>query len=72
MADEKKNWFEATKGYINELKVEMRRVSWPSRKQVEGTTGVVIFAVFAFAAYFWVVDSILSRGVKGILSFFTK
>jgi len=72
MAEEKKSWLQATKDYINELKVEMRRVSWPSRKQVEGTTGVVIFAVFAFAAYFWVVDSILSRGVKGILSFFTK
>jgi preprotein translocase subunit SecE len=72
MADEKKNWFVATRDYINELKVEMRRVSWPNRKQVEGTTGVVIFAVFAFAAYFWVVDSILSRGVKAVLSFFTK
>jgi preprotein translocase subunit SecE len=72
MADEKKNWLQATKDYINELKVEMRRVTWPNRKQVEGTTAVVIFSVFAFAAYFWVVDSILSRGVKGILSFFTK
>ncbi|MFY9726208.1 MAG: preprotein translocase subunit SecE [Bryobacteraceae bacterium] len=72
MADEKKNWLQATKEYVNELKLEMRLVSWPSRKQVEGNTGVVIFAVFAFAAYFWVVDSILSRGVKGILSFFTR
>ena len=72
MADEKKNWLQATKEYINELKLEMRLVSWPTRKQVEGNTGVVIFAVFAFAAYFWVVDSILYRGVKGILSFFTR
>ena len=72
MADEKKSWFQATRDYINELKLEMRRVSWPNRKQVEGTTGVVIFAVFAFAAYFWVVDSILARGVKAVLSFFTK
>jgi len=39
MADEKKNWFQATRDYINELKLEMRRVSWPNRKQVEGTTG---------------------------------
>jgi preprotein translocase subunit SecE len=72
MADEKKNWFQATGDYVNELKLEMRRVSWPSRKQVEGTTGVVIFSVFAFAAYFAVVDDILSWGVNGILSFFTK
>jgi preprotein translocase subunit SecE len=69
---EDRNWYQRTGDYINELKLEMRKVSWPNRKQVENTTGVVIFSVFAFAAYFAVVDSILSRTVKGILSFFTK
>jgi preprotein translocase subunit SecE len=39
---------------------------------VEGTTAVVIFSVFAFAGYFAVVDALLNRGIKGILSFFTK
>jgi len=72
MAEEKKNWVEATKDYINELKLEMRRVSWPTRAQVESTTAVVIFSVFAFAGYFALVDNVLQWGVKGILSFFTK
>ena len=72
MADDAKNWFERTKDYINELKLEMRRVTWPNRKQVQGTTAVVIFSVFAFAAYFEVVDSILSRGITGIFRLFTK
>ena len=72
MAEEKKKWVEATKDYINELKLEMRRVSWPNRKQVESTTAVVIFSVFAFAGYFAVVDLVMSRGVKEVLSFFTK
>jgi preprotein translocase subunit SecE len=71
MADVKQ-WVSGTKEYINELKLEMRRVTWPSRKQVEGTTAVVIFSVFAFAAYFFVVDGILSRGVNGIFKVFTK
>jgi preprotein translocase subunit SecE len=71
MADAK-NWIESTRDYINELKLEMRRVSWPNRKQVESTTAVVIFSVFAFAAYFFVVDSILSRAVAAILDLFTK
>jgi preprotein translocase subunit SecE len=70
MVEEKKNWVESTRDYINELKVEMRRVSWPNRKQVESTTAVVIFSVFAFAGYFFVVDSLLQRGIKGILNFF--
>ena len=72
MADDPKNWFEGTKDYINELKLEMRRVTWPNRKQVQGTTAVVILSVFLFAGYFEVVDSILSRGVTAILKAFTK
>jgi len=72
MAEEKKSRLEATKDYIGELRNEMRKVTWPNRKQVEGTTAVVIFSVFAFAAYFEVVDTVLTRGVKGILSYFTK
>jgi preprotein translocase subunit SecE len=72
MADDAKNFFERTKDYINELKLEMRRVTWPNRKQVQGTTAVVIFSVFLFAGYFEVVDSILSRGVNAIFRVFAK
>ena len=70
MAEEKKNWIQAAKDYYNELKLEMRRVTWPNRKQVEGTTMVVIFSVFAFAAYFFVVDSLLQKGITAVLQFF--
>jgi preprotein translocase subunit SecE len=71
MADVK-NWFQTTKDYVNDLKLEMRRVTWPSRKQVEGTTAVVIISVFAFAAYFAVVDAVLTRGIAKILAVFSK
>jgi preprotein translocase subunit SecE len=67
-----KVWVRDTRDYINDLKLEMRRVTWPNRKQVEGTTAVVILSVFAFAAYFAVVDSLLTSGIKRILDFFTK
>ena len=72
MAEEKKNWLDATREYVNDLKLEMRRVSWPNRKQVESTTAVVIFSVFAFAGYFFVVDTILQRGIRSIFSYFAK
>ena len=71
MADVQK-WAQDTKDYINELKLEMRRVTWPNRKQVESTTLVVIVSVFAFAGYFWVVDGILGRGIREVLNYFTK
>ena len=72
MAADVKIWAQDTKEYFNDLKLEMRRVTWPNRKQVEGTTAVVIISVFAFAGYFAVVDSILAKGVKAVLEYFTK
>jgi preprotein translocase subunit SecE len=66
------NWIERTKDYINELKLEMRRVTWPSRKQVESTTTVVIISVFAFAAYFAVVDAVLKAGTDRLFKVFAK
>lgn len=65
-------WPKATKEYFTDLKLEMKRVTWPTRKQVESTTAVVIISVFAFAAYFFVVDSLLSRSIKSVLELFTK
>jgi preprotein translocase subunit SecE len=41
----------------------MKRVTWPSRAQVESTTLVVILSVFAFAAYFRLVDFIINSTV---------
>jgi preprotein translocase subunit SecE len=72
MAEEKQNWIQSTRDYTDGLKAEMRKVTWPSRKQVESTTAVVIVSVFAFAAYFEVVDTALSAGIKGILNSFSK
>jgi len=72
MAADVKNWVDGTKDYVNDLKLEMRRVSWPNRKQVESTTAVVIISVFLFAGYFAIVDSLLQRGLKSVLDFFTK
>jgi preprotein translocase subunit SecE len=64
--DNVKTWPTRTRDYIKELQNEMRRVSWPNRKQVEGTTGVVILTVFAFAAFFAAVDAILNDSVVRI------
>jgi preprotein translocase subunit SecE len=65
-------WVQGVRDYVNDLRLEMRRVTWPNRKQVEGTTAVVIVSVFAFAAYFFVVDKILMTAETGILRFFRK
>jgi preprotein translocase subunit SecE len=64
-------WPQQTKSYIEEVRAEMRRVSWPSWPQVRATTGVVIAAVFLFAAYFAVVDNIVNAVITRIITYFT-
>ena len=61
-----KEWPAITRNYISELQLEMKRVTWPNRKHVESTTAVVILTVFAFAAYFKVVDSVLEQAIHGV------
>ena len=67
-----KDWPREVKEYIEGLRAEMRRVTWPSKKQVQATTAVVIITVFAFAAFFAVVDAILARAIAGVQAVFTK
>ena len=78
MAEEKSvaqraaEWPAKVKEYVEELRLEMRRVTWPAWKQVRATTGVVIAAVFGFALYFFVVDAVIGRGVTKLFDTFTK
>jgi preprotein translocase subunit SecE len=65
-------WPAQVKNYFEELQLEMKRVTWPPWKQVRATTAVVIFAVFAFAGYFAVVDYVFNRGVQKLFDTFTK
>jgi preprotein translocase subunit SecE len=64
-------WPVRLKNYVEELRTEMRRVTWPNFRQVRATTVVVIFTVFAFAAFFATVDFILGRSVGRIFDAFT-
>jgi preprotein translocase subunit SecE len=66
------SWPAQVKDYFQELQLEMKRVTWPSWKQVRATTGVVIVAVFAFAAYFALVDTIVSEGLKRLMNVFSR
>jgi preprotein translocase subunit SecE len=54
-------------GFLKDVRNEMRKVWTPSLKEVQSTTVVVIVTVFAFAAYFYVVDNVLGRIVQWLL-----
>ena len=65
------SWPERTRSYIDDLRTEMKRVTWPSWKSVRATTGVVIAAVFLFAAYFFVVDAVVNSVITKVIHYFT-
>ena len=50
----------------------MKRVTWPPWKQVRATTVVVIVAVFAFAAYFALVDTLVNEGLQRLVKVFAR
>jgi len=61
--EKKNNWIENTRSYLADIRSEMKRVTWPNRDRVQSTTLVVIVAVFIFAAYFKIVDTVIERTV---------
>ena len=65
-------WPVRMKTYFEELQTEMRRVTWPTWKQVRATTSVVIIAVFAFAAYFMLVDQLVTSIINKLFTTFSR
>ncbi len=53
--------FKKIRKFLYEVKVELKKVSWPSRREITGSTGVVIMTVIIVAAYLGIVDSILQQ-----------
>jgi preprotein translocase subunit SecE len=59
--------FTRLREFLQDVRGEMRKVVTPSAKEVQATTIVVLVTVFAFAGYFYLVDSILGRGIQAVL-----
>jgi preprotein translocase subunit SecE len=53
--------------FLKDVRAEMRKVISPSRAEVQSTTAVVLITVFIFAAYFWLVDSIIGKAIEALL-----
>ena len=58
--------------FLKEVRSEMRKVVWPSRPEVQSATVVVLVTVFIFAAYFWLVDTIIGRAIEALLHRLTQ
>jgi preprotein translocase subunit SecE len=65
-----KDWTQRSKQFYSDVRSEMKKVSWPSRQEVTGTTVVVIVAVFFFGFYLGLVDIILAQALDWVLRYF--
>ncbi len=62
-----KEKFEAAKQFLREVKTELKKVTWPSRKDALSGTLVVLVAVIIIAIFLGIVDSALSNLIKMLL-----
>ena len=55
------------KQFLAEAWQELKKVTWPNRKETLGTTGVVLVLVFLIAVYLGLVDFALSHLVRFVM-----
>ena len=58
------------RSFLHDVRVEMRQVTWPTRREVFVTTWVVIVTVAFFGVYFFGVDSAASWIVQHVIKIF--
>ena len=59
--------FENVKQFLREVKNELKKVTWPSRKDTLSGTAIGLVAVFIIAIFLGIVDSGLSNLIKMFL-----
>ncbi len=58
------------KSFFTDVRLEMKKVSWPTRKEITGTTIVVLFAVFFFGFYLGLLDLGFTQLVQKVFHLF--
>jgi preprotein translocase subunit SecE len=64
------NWFARARRFLVEVRAELGRVTWPSRREVWATTIVVILTSLVFGIYLFTIDIGLDRSVRWIFQRF--
>jgi preprotein translocase subunit SecE len=53
--------------FLRQVRQEVSRVTWPTRKETAVTTAMVFAMVIAAALFFFIVDQIIAMGVRFVL-----
>jgi len=66
-----KNWFRGIIEFLKDTRKELHNVSWPSRREVTGTTIVVILTCFFFGFFLSLADLVVNTGMTQIFRAFS-
>ncbi len=58
--NKKVRWYRRIFSFFREVKAELKKVTWPSRNEVQSTTVVVILTTVFFGVYLYCMDLIFS------------
>ena len=61
------NWVQKSIQFIREVKIELKKVTWPTKKQTIGSTIVVLVLVFLASLFLGLVDISLTSLIRLIL-----
>jgi len=59
--------FQKIKQFFSETRVEMRKVTWPTRDELKESTKIVIVATFVVTVFIGIIDQILTLIVRRLL-----
>ena len=62
-----KNFIDKSIQFLREVRVELKKVTWPSKKQTMGSTVVVLVIVAIISLFLGVVDAGLSGLIRAVL-----
>jgi preprotein translocase subunit SecE len=65
-----KQWVSSTREFWRDTSLEMKKVTWPPRTEVVGTTVVVIVTTVIFAVFLWVCDQGFGSAIVWLLKRF--
>ncbi|WP_346354655.1 preprotein translocase subunit SecE [Azotosporobacter soli] len=56
-----------TKRFVRDVKAEMKKVNWPTRKEIIAHTGVVFVTVVLIAALIWAIDAVFAKALQFLI-----
>jgi preprotein translocase subunit SecE len=59
--------FAKAKSFLDDVRSELHRVTWPSRKETLSTSWVVVFIIIVIAFYLGFCDVILAKIMRTLL-----